>query len=39
MEYLKTFDSYNDDLIVEKLNLQPLLDKLKFSVNKKKLPH
>lgn len=35
MEYIKTFENYNDDLIVEKLNLQPLFDKLKKSVNKK----
>lgn len=35
MEYIKTFETYNEDLIVEKLNLQPLLDKLKNSVNKK----
>lgn len=37
MEYIKTFDHYNDDMIVEKLNLQPLLDKLKISVNKKNI--
>jgi lysozyme len=35
MEYIKTFEAYNEELIVEKLNLQPLLDKLKKSVNKK----
>lgn len=35
MEYIKTFETYNEDLIIEKLNLQPLLDKLKNSVNKK----
>lgn len=37
MEYIKTFEHYNEDMIVEKLDLQPLLDKLKTSVNKKKL--
>lgn len=35
MEYIKTFEAYNEELIVEKLNLQPLLDKLKNSINKK----
>ena len=34
MEYLKTFESYNDDLILERLDLQPLLNLLKSSVNK-----
>jgi lysozyme len=33
--YVKTFESYNEELVVEKLNLQPLLDKLKNSFNKK----
>lgn len=36
MKYIKTFEYYNDDLIVEKLNLQPLLDKLKTAVDSKK---
>ena len=34
MEYVKTFEHFSDELIVEKLNLQPLLDKLKISINK-----
>lgn len=34
MKYIKTFESYNDDLILEKLDLQPLLYLLKSSVNK-----
>ena len=34
MEYLKTFESYNDDLILERLDLQPLLNLLKSSINK-----
>ena len=34
MEYIKTFESYNDDLILEKLDLQPLFDLLKSSINK-----
>jgi lysozyme len=34
MEYIKDYNQYSDDLIVEKLNLQPLLDKLKNSINK-----
>ena len=37
MEYIKSFEHYNDDLVIEKLNIEPLLDKLKNSVNKKKL--
>ena len=32
MEYIKTFEHYSDELIVEKLNLLPLLDKLKDPV-------
>lgn len=35
MKYLKDYNDYNDDLIVEKLNLQPLIDKFKKSINKK----
>ena len=34
MEYIKTFESYNDNLILERLDLQPLLNLLKSSVNK-----
>jgi lysozyme len=34
MEYLKTFESFNEDLILEKLDLQPLFDILKSSINK-----
>ncbi len=34
MEYLKTFESFNEDLILEKLDLQPLFDLLKSSINK-----
>ena len=37
MEYIKTFENYSEDLIVEKLNLRPLLDKLKSSLNKNKI--
>ena len=36
MEYIKTFEHYSDELIVEKLNLLPLLDKLKDAVDSKK---
>ena len=36
MEYIKTFEHYSDELIVEKLNLRPLLDKLKDAVDSKK---
>jgi len=36
MEYIKTFEYYNEELIIEKLNLQPLLDKLKNAVDSKK---
>ena len=32
MKYLKDYNDYNDDLIVEKLNLQPLIDKFKKSI-------
>ena len=35
MKYVKTLEEYNYDLISEKLNLQPLFDKLKTSINKK----
>lgn len=38
MEHLITFENYNyynEDIIVEKLDLQPLLDKFKSSTNKK----
>jgi len=34
MEYIKNYNQYSDDLIIEKLNLQPLLDKFKKSINK-----
>jgi lysozyme len=34
MEYLKTFESYNDNLILERLDIQPLFDMLKSSINK-----
>jgi len=34
MEYLKTFESYNNDLILEGLDIKPLLDKLKSTINK-----
>lgn len=37
MGYIKTFEHYNEDMIIEKLDIQPLLDKLKNSVNKKKI--
>lgn len=37
MEYLKSYENYNEDLIVEKINLQPLIDKFKSSVNKKNI--
>lgn len=35
MEYLKSYEIYSDDLIIEKLNIQPLIDKFKTSINKK----
>ena len=35
MEYLKSYEIYNEYLIIEKLNIQPLIDKFKKSVNKK----
>lgn len=35
MEYLKSYKDYSDELIVEKINLQPLIDKFKNTVNKK----
>ena len=34
MEYIKTFESYNDNLILEKLDIQPLFDLLKSTINK-----
>ena len=34
MKYVKTFEEYNNELIVEKLNLGGLFDKLKNSVDK-----
>ena len=37
MEYIKTFENYNEYLVLEKLNLQPLLDKLKTSLDKNKI--
>ena len=37
MEYLKTYEIYNEQLITEGLNLQPLLAKLKFSLNKRSI--
>lgn len=36
MRNIKTFENYNEELIVEKLNLQPLFDKLKDAVYSKK---
>jgi len=36
MEYIRNFERYNEDMIVEKLNLQPLLDKLKGAIESKK---
>jgi GH24 family phage-related lysozyme (muramidase) len=35
MKHVKTYESYNEELIVEKLNLKPLIDKFKTSINKK----
>lgn len=35
MEYLKNYNDYSDDLIIEKLNIQPLIDKFKTSIDKK----
>lgn len=34
MEYIRNFNEYGDDLIVEKLNLQPLLDTFKNTIHK-----
>lgn len=34
MKYLKTYESYNDDFIFEKLDLQPLFNQLKTAINK-----
>lgn len=42
MEYIKNFNSYNDDLILEKLNLRSILDKFKSAtsnISKKVLAH
>lgn len=36
MEYVKNFNNYNDDIILEKLNLKPLLDTFK-SLNSRKV--
>ncbi len=35
MEYLKPYEIYNEDLLVERLDLKPLFYKLKSSINKK----
>ena len=35
MEYIKNYNSYTDDLVVEKLNLQPVLDAFKLMNSKK----
>lgn len=32
--YIKTFESYNENLILERLDIQPLFDLLKSSINK-----
>lgn len=37
MEYIKTFESYNQELVLEKINLQSLIDNFKKSSNKKVL--
>lgn len=40
MEYLKSYQAYNnEELIIESLNLRPLLDKLKNTFNKKTIAH
>jgi len=37
MEYIKSYEVYNEELIIEKLNLKPLLQKFKITPNNKKI--
>lgn len=40
MEYLKSYQAFNDeDLLIEGINLRPLFNKLKQSINKKAIAH